>query len=297
MTISNKKNAIRNFWASYPMTYGYEHGATSYTDADGNQVNVDLGSKLFFELADKTFYNWNLAEHNEKGYFGRIFDYDRYVGKPVLEVGCGMGCMAMNWAIHGAAVTAVDLNPVAIVQTKNRFHQFGLQAEIREADAENLPFEDAAYDYVYSWGVLHHTPNTAQTIQEIYRILKPGGRTGVMLYHRDSIMYRFLTAYIEGFIHLENKFLSPVELGSRYGDGERVEGNPHTWPVTKREVRENLFKQFSNVKIYVLGTELTGIFNQWFPSLGSKMPKSLLKACIRRWGWSLWITGEKPGAY
>jgi SAM-dependent methyltransferase len=286
------KQSIRDWWASYPMTYGVEHGATSYIAEDGTRVSVEIGSRTFFELADETFYGWNTAQHNEKGFFGKIFDYDRYVNKPILEVGCGLGCMAMNWARHGARVAAVDLSPVSVEQTRRRFKIFGLEGEIREADAENLPFTDRSFEYAYSWGVLHHTPNPKQAIHELYRVLQPGGRVGVMLYHRNSMWHRFLTEYIEGFVNLEHKFLSPLELASRYGDGYREEGNPHTWPVTEKEVY-TLFADFNQIRIGVLGTELVWIFNQWYPGLGSRLPRRLMEASIRRWGWSFWITGEK----
>jgi 2-polyprenyl-3-methyl-5-hydroxy-6-metoxy-1,4-benzoquinol methylase len=289
----NVKQSIREWWASYPMTYGLEHGLTTYTKEDGTVVKVEIGTREFFEIADKTFYSWNTAKHDETGYFGKIFDYASYAGKPVLEVGCGMGCMAMNWASHGANITAVDLNPVAIAITKKRFESFNLTGDIREADGEKLPFDDNSFDYVYSWGVLHHSPNTKKSISELFRVLKPGGKVGVMLYHRNSMMFRFWVEYLEGFLHMENEFLSPLELASRYGDGERKEGNPHTWPVTKNEVYADLFMQYTNVQIDVLGTELVFIFNQWFPGLATKLPPKLMKACIRRWGWSLWITGEK----
>lgn len=293
MKQTDLKQAIRNWWAEYPMTYGYEHGFATYTQEDGTIVKVEIGTREFFELADKTFYKWNQSRHNEKGYFGRIFDYEEYAGKPVLEVGCGMGCMAMNWANHGAQVTAVDLNPVAVAMTKRRFETFGLGGDIREADGEELPFKDNTFDYAYSWGVLHHSPNTKKSIAELYRVIKPGARAGVMLYHRHSLMYRFFTEYVDGFVNMESKFLSPLELASRYGDGDRREGNPHTWPVTKKEVIEDLFPQFCNVRIDVLGIEVEQIMDQWARNFGSKFPRALLNACIRRWGWSLWITGKK----
>ena len=276
------------------MTYGIEHGLTTYKAEDGSEASVEIGSREFFDLADKTFYAWNAAQHDKTGHFGKLFGYERYAGKPVLEVGCGMGCMAMNWALNGAQVTAVDMNPVAIEQTRRRFQAFGLSGDIREADAESLPFEDESFEYAYSWGVLHHTPGTKHAIGELLRVLRTGGRVGVMLYHRNSAWHRFLTEYVEGFLNMESRFLSSLQLASRYGDGYREEGNPHTWPVTKKEVRKDLFHGFKDVRIGVLGTELVWILNQLFPKLGATMPRRLMRACIRRWGWSLWITAEKP---
>ena len=287
------KETIRDWWAAYPMTYGLDHGGTSYAAPDGTRVSVAIGSREFYEMADKTFYSWNAPRHNEHGYFGKIFDYARYVNRPILEVGCGMGCMAMNWAMHNAHVTAVDLNPVAVAQTRRRFAAFGLPGEIREADAEHLPFADNAFDFAYSWGVLHHTPNTGVAIRELWRVLRPGGRVGVMLYHRRSLLYRYLVEYAEGLLNMESEFLNPLELASRYADGGRAEGNPHTWPVTKTEAREVLFRDFQNVTIDIFGTDLPFVLNLLRPGLGERLPRALLEACARRWGWSLWITGDK----
>ena len=134
-----------------------------------------------------------------------------------------------------------------------------------------------------------------EAINEILRVLRPGAEVGVMLYHRNSLLYRYLVEYVEGFLHLEKAFLAPLELASRYGDGAQMEGNPHTWPVTKREVHEHLFDKFTNVEIKVLGTDLGGILDHWFPKLSRVLPKPIIKSLARRWGWSLWITGGKPG--
>jgi 2-polyprenyl-3-methyl-5-hydroxy-6-metoxy-1,4-benzoquinol methylase len=285
------KSAIRQWWADYPMTYGDEHGNTVY---DANGTRVSLGTREFFEKADDTFYRWNEPRHGVDGRFSRLFDFKKYRGKRVLEVGCGMGCMAMNWALQGASVSAVDLNPVSVAQTRRRFELFGLNGDIREADAERLPFADGTFDYVYSWGVLHHTPGTAQAIAELHRVLKPGGEAGVMLYNRQSLLYRFLVRWQEGFVNLEGRALDELELASRYGDGERRDGNPHTWPVTKDEIRRELFRDFEGTQIQVLGTDVPNVLNIWGNELGSRvMNSAAIEALSRRWGWSLWMTGSK----
>lgn len=292
----DKKSAIRDWWAASPMTYGQQHGHTDYRRPDGTVERVSFGSRRFYELADETFYQWNTPLHVDGRRFAKIFDYDRYRGAPVVEVGCGMGCMAMNWALGGASVTAVDLNPVAVAQTQRRFAEFGLEGDIREADGENLPFADNSFAFAYSWGVLHHSPGTRRLIAELYRVLKPGGRVGVMLYHRSSMLYQFLVRFQEGWVNMERCFLSELELASRYGDGDRAEGNPHTWPVTKTEVRKELFAQYDDVAIEVLGTDVPNVMAGWVPGgVASRMPASWVRALARRWGWSLWITARKQG--
>jgi 2-polyprenyl-3-methyl-5-hydroxy-6-metoxy-1,4-benzoquinol methylase len=285
------KDRIRDWWSAAPMTYGEEHGTTEYVRRDGSVERVEIGSRRFFELADERFYSWNVPLHTDRGPFGAIFPYEEMRGRRILEIGCGMGCMAMNWAQRGALVTAIDLNPTSVEQTKRRFAAFDLSGDIRQTDAEALPFDDASFDYVYSWGVLHHTPNTATAIDEIRRVVKPGGRTGVMLYHRHSILYRVTVQFQEGWLHRESRFLSPLQLASRYADGGRQEGNPHTWPVTRKEARA-LFRNFQNVDITVLGTDIPDILGAWRPGLGAAVP-AILDALAARFGWSLWIAARR----
>lgn len=288
----NKKNALRDWWARFPQTYGKEHGKPIYSFQDGKNVSMQLSTPEFFDMVDKTFYSWNKPLHTADSYFGKIFDYNRYNGKNVLEVGCGLGTMAMNWAKHGALITAIDLNPVAVQQTKRRFQFLDLKGHLLESDGESLPFKNDVFDYAYSWGVLHHTPNIEQSIGELYRVIKPQGLIGVMLYHRYSLLYSYIIYFREGILHLENQFLTPLQLASRYTDGGHEEGNPHTWPVTQTEIKK-LFKYFSDVQIKVLGTDLDEIFKMLIPGVGIFIPQFIRKAYARRWGWSLWITGKK----
>jgi len=288
------KKSIRNWWAAAPMTYGLTHGTTSYVRPDGSAEEVEFSSKRFFELADETFISWNTPRHGEEGPFSQIFPFKEMHGKRVLEVGCGMGFMAGLWASHGAEITAVDLNPVAIAMTRKRFEFFNLRGAIEEADGEALSFADDTFDYAYSWGVLHHSPDTKKSVAELYRVLKPGGRVGVMLYNRRSFLARYLIWFQEGYVNLESRFLSALELYSRYGDGNDREGNYHTWPVTEKEVRCDLFAHYTNVKVEVFGTDVGMSLWHWLPDRLYRLTPVLWNALARRWGWSLWITGSKP---
>ena len=283
----NEKQRIADWWSAHPMTYAKTHGEVEYGDGQ-----AELGSREFFDLADRRLLQWNAPLHDHRP-FGRLFPYDAYKGKPVLEIGCGMGAMAGFWARGGARVTAVDLAPKSIEQTRRRFDLLGLTGDIREADARELPFANASFDYVYSWGVLHHSPDLRQSIAELMRVLRPGGGFGVMLYHRHSFLYGYTIRFVEGFLHGESRFLDPLELASRYTDGAREEGNPHTWPITKSESRA-LFGSYSrDLGLKVLGTDLDGIFPYVVPGLGHVLPAWIKKPWARRFGWSLWSHGHK----
>ena len=287
------KKEVKNWWADNPMTYGSVHGKTGYPD--NPERSVPLGSPEFFAEVDQTFYSWNDPLHDQTGWFGKLFPYERFREKRVLEVGCGMGTMSMNWARHGAIVQPVDLNPVAAVQTTNRMRLNNIPVQAAQADGNHLPFADATFDYVYSWGVLHHSPMLELSIEQLLRVLKPGGEFGVMLYNRRSLLYWYFIQYREGFLHRESAFLSPLQLASRYTDGEREEGNPHTWPVTEPEMKE-LFGRFAReVRFDVLGTDVDFFLTELsvFPGLARRIPRAMKDALMRRWGWSLWIKGVK----
>ena len=284
----NRKRRIRKWWSENPMTYGLTHGRADYNDGIHEK-----GSREFFERLDREFCGWNPHLHDEQS-FDRLFPYGEFAeGARVLEVGCGLGTMAMKWTLNGAMVTAVDLNPTAVAQTKRRFEIFELEGDIQIEDSNQLSFSNETFDYVYSWGALHHSPSLERSISEMMRVLRSGGGFGIMLYNRESILYWYMTKYIEGFLHYENRFLGPLELASRYGDGHREEGNPYTWPVTEAEIRDILAPYCRSSHVRKLGTELDSIAKLLLPGLGMILPRWAKKVWARRFGWSLWIYGYK----
>ena len=116
-------------------------------------------------------------------------DYPSGAGKDVLEIGVGMGADHLEWAkATPRSLTGVDLTERAIRFTADRLSLYGLHSDLGVADAENLPFPDQSFDIVYSYGVLHHSPDTARAIQEVRRILRPGGVAKVMIYHSRSLV-------------------------------------------------------------------------------------------------------------
>jgi ubiquinone/menaquinone biosynthesis C-methylase UbiE len=279
---------VRSWWRDNPMTYGAEHGGTGYRDGA-----FELGTAEFFDRLDREFYSWNTPLHGRKP-FDRLFPYEAYgAGSNALEIGCGLGTLAMNWAETGAALTAVDLNETSIAQTRRRFELKGLPGRIEQMDARELAFADGAFDYVYSWGVLHHSTALDRSLEEMMRVLKSGGGFGLMVYNRRSFLHWYKSVYTEAFLHYENRFLGPLELTSRYGDGARAEGNPHTWPETKTSLRAMLGPFSRDLDIRVLGTDLDTIFHALLPGLGQILPAWAKKPWARRFGWSLWAFGHK----
>lgn len=278
---------VSEWWAEHPMTYGDTHGESSYA----NRV-LEPGTREFFDEIDRRFYLWNRSLHGERP-FDRLFPYDAYgPGSRVLEVGCGMGTMAMNWADAGASVTAVDVSATAVAQTRIRLGLNGLEGDVMNADAHCLPFADDTFDYAFSWGVLHHSPDIGRSVMELLRVVRPGGGFGIMLYNRRSLLYGYVIAYLEGYLHRERRFLSRIELASRYSDAGREEGNPYTQPVTKGQVLRILRPHTVGAGVRVLGTDLDGVLATAGQGLQLIVPRWAKKPWSRRVGWSLWFNGQ-----
>jgi len=99
-------------------------------------------------------------------------------GLRVLEIGVGMGADYEQWLKAGANATGVDLSSASLARTRRRCEIAGLKSDLSLADVENLPFEDQTFEVVNSYGVMHHSPDTAKCIREAWRVLKPGAKPG-----------------------------------------------------------------------------------------------------------------------
>lgn len=117
------------------------------------------------------------------------FPYEKLAGKNVLEIGCGFGAAACLLARGGANVQAVDLTEAAVKGATAITKFYGLNVNVQQMDAEKLQFADATFDYVFSWGVLHHSSDTQAAFHQVSRVLKPNGQGMIMVYNRHSLRY------------------------------------------------------------------------------------------------------------
>ncbi len=166
-------------------------------------------------------------------------------GKRILEIGVGLGADHQLFAEAGAILTGVDLTKRAIENTKNRFDTFKLQSSLSVGDAENLSFSDETFDIVYSWGVLHHSPNTPRAISEVLRVLKPGGTARIMIYSKWSIVGIML--WIRYALMKFRPWMTITEMYSRYLE------SPGTKAYTIAEA-QILMKSFTDRKIWTVLT-------------------------------------------
>lgn len=149
---------------------------------------ASCGEKLFLRGEDKAAFEYQRQTRYQLEGIPEFADFPRFRGKRTLEVGVGLGADHQSLAEAGAVLSGIDLTERAIQFTRARFELFCLGSVLKVGDAENLPFPDASFDAVYSWGVIHHSPNTGQAAREIWRVLKPGGFAKVMIYHKYSMV-------------------------------------------------------------------------------------------------------------
>lgn len=218
-TIAGKKQAVRDFW-----------NKTLCGSRLGDAPKCKLGSREFFEA---------LERHRRRfhPFLEPMVDFNASQGKKVLEIGCGLGTDSVSFAKAGADVTAIDLAPDAVKLTQEHLEFAGVRGNVMVADAENLPFRDRAFDIVYSFGVLHHTPDIEKAVKEIHRVLKPNGRVILMLYHKHSRAYYLRILLLNGILKGYLFSMSRQDVLNRSTDGP---DNPISRVYTRKTARELL---------------------------------------------------------
>ena len=183
-----KKN--KSWWESHPMRYDWN-----------DEIGYKEYSKEFFNEIDKRFFS-NSMDYLpfKKIPFESLIDFENLKTMNVLEIGVGNGSHAALLAKHSKTFTGIDLTEYAVKSTSTRFKEFGLPGTIKRMDAEALDFENETFDFVWSWGVIHHSSNTRKILEEINRVLKPGGETTIMVYYRSLWSYYFVNGFIHGVL-------------------------------------------------------------------------------------------------
>lgn len=204
------------------------------------------GESLYLHQASTEGYQAQARErYRLEPYIENFAQFAQASGQRVLEIGVGLGADHQRFAEAGAQLSGIDLTSRAVEHTRKRLKCFGLPADVSVGDAEHLAFPDGEFDVVYSWGVIHHSPNTQRAVREIHRVLKAGGQARVMIYHTWSMVGLMLWAR---YAALGLKpWLSLADIYSRYLE------SPGTKAYTLKEARQ-LFSEFSDVKIEIVLT-------------------------------------------
>jgi 2-polyprenyl-3-methyl-5-hydroxy-6-metoxy-1,4-benzoquinol methylase len=246
------------------------------------------GSREYFDEVERRKY---FVEPHIPGFA----DFPRWQNKRVLEIGCGIGTDTINFARHGASVTAVDLSEKSLEMARRRAEVFGLEDRMRffQGSAEQLEqvVPPEPFDLVYSFGVIHHTPHPERVLDQLRNYVQHGSTVKIMVYHRYSwkVLWILMT-YGKG------QFWRLAELVARYSEAET--GCPVTYSYSKSELRglmersgfrvkrieaEHIFPY--RIRDYVQYRYIREWYFRWLPERVFHVLETLL-------GWHLCVTAE-----
>jgi len=252
-------NVVENYWDSRPCNVRHS--------------SREIGTVEYF----------NEVEH--KRYFVEphitsFADFDNWSGKHVLEVGCGIGTDAVKFARNGAIYTGIELSNESLALAKKRFEVFKLTGTFLKGNAEELDnvLGNKKYDLIYSFGVLHHTPNFSLALKQIYNYCHKNSKVKIMVYASNSYKQKLIEAGLE-----QPEAQKGCPIANTYEKSEAIE-----------ILRNNGFKTTSIYQSHIFTYQVDPykinkyIKQPWFET----MPKEIFEVLERNFGWHLMIDAE-----
>jgi len=247
-----------------------------------------VGTREYFDEVEARKY---LVESHISGFA----DFQRWRGKKVLEIGCGLGTDTINFARNGAHVTAVDLTEKSLELARQRARVFGLGDRIRfiQANAEELsstvPVEP--YDLVYSFGVIHHTPQPGRVLDEIRKYVTPRSTVKIMVYNRWSWKVLWIL-----FVYGKCQFWKLNGLIAGYSEAQT--GCPVTYSYSRaggrRWLAEHGFRTTDATVDHIFPYRIADYVQYRYKVVWyfRWMPKRMFRALERAFGWHLCLTAK-----
>jgi ubiquinone/menaquinone biosynthesis C-methylase UbiE len=264
---SELKAAVREFWNTDPCGTRYLEGADEFDSHARARYALEPHIPEFAQFASSR-------------------------GKRVLEIGVGMGADYLEWLKAGALASGVDLSEASIARAQRRCELAGLQPDLRLADAEHLPFADDTFDVVYSYGVMHHSPDTPQCLREACRVLKPGGEARIMMYHHPSLTGAMLWLRY-GVMAAKSLRETVYDHLESPGTKSYTRAEARTMMVTSGFESIELRQEFSPGDL-LLHTPSARFKSAFYRMVWNLYPRALARRLGKRWALFLLTSARKP---
>ena len=252
-------NLIAEYWNAQPCNV--------------NHSTKPVGSKEYFEEVSARRYFVEPHIHN-------FANFKNWSGIKMLEVGCGLGIDAAEFAKHGANYVGVDISENSINLAKERFSTFNLPGEfhcINAADTEEMS-KLGKFDFVYCWGTLHHYPDASSMLKNIYNVLNDNGTFLFMVYAKNSWKHAMIQAGIDQFEAQDNcpyaDTFTPEDIQDLVGDKFEILSikQDHCFMFNVPEYKQGNYK-----------------LEPWFEA----MPDAVRDAVKTHLGWHLLVSTRK----
>lgn len=251
----------------------------------------------------------SIAEIGTKGYFDQVearkyfvephiplfADFEKWRGKKVLEIGCGIGTDTINFARAGADVTAVDLSTKSLELAQKRAEIFGYSDKITfyEANAERLSeyLVPQKFDLVYSFGVIHHSPQPENIIAQIKNNFVDSGSTlKLMVYNRYS--WKVLWVLLK---YGKGKFWDLDKIIATHSEAQT--GCPVTYSYSKKSVKDLIGEDFKIEEAFVehiFPYKISNYINYEYLKVWyfRYLPKFIFRRFEKTFGWHLCVTAK-----
>ena len=179
------QSANKTWWEVTPMRYDWR-----------DEISSPPGTESYFQEIDQRFLSsarkympWRNVPFDE------VIPFEWLGDKDVLEIGVGQGTHAQLLAPRCKSFTGIDLTSHAAGMTSSRLRLFNIPGNVLQMDAEEMDFVDNSFDFIWSWGVIHHSADTPRVLQEMHRVLRPDGKCAVMVYYKS-----WWSFYVCGFL-------------------------------------------------------------------------------------------------
>lgn len=253
-------NDVENYWDDRPCNV--RHGS------------APIGTKEYFEQVEK-------RKFFVEPHILMFTEFERWQNKKVLEIGCGIGTAAVNFARHGAKYTGVELSKTSLDLAKKRFEIHSLDGTFYHGNAEVLSsfLRKEKFDLIYSFGVIHHSPDPKKIIEEVKGYMHSESELRVMLYAKNSWKKHMIDAGIDQYEAQSN---CPIAYTYDEKDVESLLSGLNIIDIQQDHIFPYKVSQYVKYKYEK---------EPWFDA----MPETVFRALERRLGWHLMIRARLNG--